>query len=233
MPRKPPAAACRYMSRTTRTCRSSWRPSRALKPDLFLAVGYMFRLKAEILAVPRLVSANVHASLLPAYRGRSPVFWALRHGEPYSGLSIHSMDQELDRGNLLYQVRVRTRKNDTVASLYDRIIAKGLKLVPKLIADAERGRLPRIATPESAGSYFSAAKEADFRLDWSRGTEELRRWIVITPGQCFTDVRGQRVFFLDAKIAANPKKAVAGDVAHNRLDRLARSPRATAHCESA
>ena len=48
----------------------------ALEPDLFLAVGYMFRLKAEILAVPRIVSANVHASLLPAYRGRSPVFWA-------------------------------------------------------------------------------------------------------------------------------------------------------------
>ena len=177
----------------------------ALKPDLFLAVGYMFRLKAEILAVPRIVSANVHASLLPAYRGRSPVFWALRHGEPYSGLSIHSMDEELDQGNLLYQVRVRTRKNDTVASLYDRIIAKGLKLVPKLIADAERGRLPRIPTPESAGSYFSAAKEADFRLDWSRGSEELRRWIVITPGQCFTDVRGQRVFLLDAKIAANAR----------------------------
>jgi methionyl-tRNA formyltransferase len=182
----------------------------ALKPDLFLAVGYMFRLKAELLAVPRIVPANVHASLLPAYRGRSPVFWALRHGEAYSGLSIHSMDQELDQGNLLYQVRVRTRKNDTVASLYDRIIAKGLKLVPKLIADAKRARLPQIPTPQSAGSYFSAVKEADFRLDWSRGSEELRRWIIITPGQCFTEVDGQRVFLLDARITANTRKAVPG-----------------------
>jgi methionyl-tRNA formyltransferase len=181
-----------------------------ISPDMFFAVGYMFRLKAEMLAVPRIVSANVHASLLPAYRGRSPVFWALRHGEPYSGLSIHSMDEQLDQGTLMYQVRVRTRKNDTVASLYDRIIARGLKLVPKLIADAEHGRLPRILASQSAGSYLSVAKEADFCLDWSHGGEELRRWIVITPGQCFCDVRGRRVFVLDAQIAANSRKAVPG-----------------------
>jgi methionyl-tRNA formyltransferase len=182
----------------------------ALKPDLFLAVGYIFRLKTEILALPRIVSANVHASLLPAYRGRSPVFWALRHGEPYSGLSIHAMDQELDQGSLLYQVRVRTRKSDTVASLYDRIIARSLKLVPKLITDAERGQLPRISTSETAGSYFSAAKDADFYLDWSRSAEELRRWIAITPGQCFSNVRGQRVFFLDARTVATSRTTAPG-----------------------
>jgi len=183
---------------------------RSLKPDLFFAVGYMFRLKAEILAVPRIVSANVHASLLPAYRGRSPVFWALRHGEPYSGLTIHSMDDRLDTGDLLYQVRVRTRKDDTVSSLYARIIDRGVKLVPRLIADAERGRLPRKSQAGAPGSYFSAAKEADFRVDWSRSSEELRRWVVTTPGQCFIDLRANRLFLQDARIAANPKRAAPG-----------------------
>ena len=123
---------------------------RSLAPDLFLAVGYMLRLGSEILAVPRIVSANVHASLLPAYRGRSPVFWALRHGERCTGLTIHAMDDRLDTGDLLYQVRVRTRRNDTVASLYDRIIAKGLSLVPRLIADA-RARLPAAKGPAGRG----------------------------------------------------------------------------------
>ena len=183
---------------------------RGLKPDLFLAAGYMFRLQAEILAVPRIASANVHASLLPAYRGRSPVFWALRHGETYSGLTIHLMDDRLDTGDLLYQVRVRTRKDDSVSSLYARIIDRSVKLVPRLIADAERGRLPRKSQAGMPGSYFSAAKEADFRLDWSRGAEELRRWITITPGQCFIDVRGDRIFPQDAKLAAIPQKAAPG-----------------------
>jgi len=185
---------------------------RAVAPDLFLAVGYMFRLKAEILTVPRIVSANVHASLLPAYRGRSPVFWALRHGERYSGLTVHAMDDRLDTGALLYQVRVRTRKDDSVASLYNRIIAKGVEVVPRLVADAAGDRLPRRPQPQEGGSYFSAAKETDFRIDWPRSAEELRRWIAATPGKCFAAAGQTRIYFLDARLAANPRGAAAGTV---------------------
>ncbi len=185
---------------------------RSLAPDLFLAAGYLFRLGADVLAAARIVSVNVHASLLPAYRGRSPVFWALRHGERYSGLTIHAMDDRLDTGDLLYQVRVRTRKDDSVASLYDRIIDQGVKLVPRLVADAGRNRLPRRPQPAEGGSYFSAAKETDFRIDWSRSAEELRRWIVTTPGKCFALAGQTRIYFLDAKVAANPRGAAPGTV---------------------
>ena len=184
----------------------------SLAPDLFLAAGYMFRLRADILAAARIVSANIHASLLPAYRGRSPVFWALRHGERYSGLTIHAMDDRLDTGDLLYQVRMHTRKDDTVTSLYDRIIAKGVKLVPRLVADATCNRLPRRPQPKEAGSYFSAVKETDFRIDWSQSAEELRRWIVVTPGQCFATIGQTQIYFLDAKLATNPQGAAPGTV---------------------
>jgi methionyl-tRNA formyltransferase len=185
---------------------------RELWPDLFLAVGYLFRLKEELLSAVRIVSANVHASLLPAYRGRSPVFWALRHGEKYSGLTVHAMDSQLDTGNLLYQVKVRTRRDDTVATLYERVIAKGLSTVPCLIADAARGRLPRRPQPQEGASYFSAPTEADFRLNWSRPAEEQRRWVVTTPGQCFSDVGDRRVYFLDAAVVPNPDGAPGGTV---------------------
>ena len=104
-------------------------------------------LKAEILAVPRLLAANFHASLLPAYRGKHPLFWALRNGERWTGLTVHVMDGGLDTGDILYQVRVRTRRDDTVASLYDRVIGRSLPLVGRLIADAEAGQ----AAPEAAG----------------------------------------------------------------------------------
>ena len=116
------------------------------------------------------------------------------------------MDDRLDTGDRLYQVRVRTRKDDTVASLYDRVIARGLSLVPQLVADARRGRLPREVQPTEGGSYFSAAKESDFRIDWSRDAETLRRWITITPGKCFATVRGERVYLLDAKLAAGRRR---------------------------
>jgi methionyl-tRNA formyltransferase len=181
-----------------------------LRPDLFLAVGYLHRLRAALLAVPRLLSANVHASLLPAYRGRSPVFWALRHGKRFSGLTVHAMDERLDTGDILYQVRVPTRQDDTVSSLYDRIVERGLTLVPALVADAARGALPRRPQPREGGSYFSAPTPEDYCVDWSRPAAELRRWVVATPGECYRDVAGRRVFFADASLAPSQKGATAG-----------------------
>ena len=100
-----------------------------LEPDLFIAVGYIRLLKEDILSVPRVMAMNFHASLLPAYRGKHPVFWALRHGEKSAGLTVHAMDPHLDTGDILYQVRVRTRRRDTVAALYDRIMDASTRLV--------------------------------------------------------------------------------------------------------
>lgn len=171
---------------------------RELEPDLFIAVGYMNLLKEAVLAVPRIVAANFHASLLPAYRGKHPVFWALRNGERYSGLTVHVMDAGIDTGDILYQVKVRTRQRDTVASLYDRIMERSQGLVARLVRGAERSKLRRRPQPQAGASYYSSVSQEDFRLDWSRDAEQLRRWIQTSPGQCFYDIAGQRVFFMDA-----------------------------------
>jgi methionyl-tRNA formyltransferase len=186
---------------------------RALAPDLFIAVGYMNLLKPEVLAVPRIVAANFHASLLPAYRGKHPLFWALRNGERSVGLTVHVMDPHFDTGDILYQIRVRTRKNDTVASLYDRVMARSVPLVARLIADAERGPTPRLRRqpqPTRGASYYSSVREEDFPLDWSRDAEQLRRWIQTSPGQCFCDIAGRRVFFMDAAVVPRKRSVRAG-----------------------
>ncbi|NQU10174.1 methionyl-tRNA formyltransferase [bacterium] len=174
------------------------RAVRRLKPDLFLAVGYSVVLKPEILFVPRLGAVNLHASLLPAYRGKHPVFWALRQGEPRAGLTAHLMDPRLDAGDVLCQVSVRTRRDDSVAALYDRIMDRSESLVPRLIAAAAAGRLRPRPQPAAGASYYSSTREEDFRLDWTRDAEQLRRWICASPGRCFFEVAGPRVFVLSA-----------------------------------
>lgn len=176
---------------------------RSVRPDLLFAVGYTKLLKAELLTTPSVVAANVHASLLPAYRGKHPAFWALRHGEHNSGLTIHAMDAKLDTGNILYQVQVPTQPDDSVATLYERIILRGLPLVSQLISDAQQGTLPCLPQSEEGASYFSGTTEEDFRIDWSQPAEEIRRWIATTPGQCFADISGKRVFFWDAHCVPN------------------------------
>lgn len=172
---------------------------RALGPDLFIAAGYMLILKEAVLSVPCIIAANFHASLLPHYRGKHPVFWALRNGERSAGLTVHAMDPGIDTGDILYQVKVRTRRDDTVAALYDRIMDRSVPLVARLIEDAARGTIPRRAQPAEGGSYYSSTHEADFRLDWSLPAATLRRYVTATPGQCFTEIRGERVYLLNAE----------------------------------
>ena len=183
-----------------------------LAPDLFIAAGYMFLLKPALLSIPRLLAVNLHASLLPAYRGKHPVFWALRNGERQAGLSAHVMDPHFDTGDILYQVRVRTRKLDTVSSLYDRIIEKSVSLVPRLLADVSQGSLPRMPQLQDGATYFSSVSDSDFHLDWTRPAESLRRWIQTSPGECWCMVAGQRLYFLNAEVEPYSGAAIPGEL---------------------
>ena len=183
-------------------------------PDLFLAAGYMFLLKPPLLSIPRIIAVNFHASLLPAYRGKHPVFWALRNGERLSGLTAHVMDPRFDTGDILYQVWVRTRKQDSVSSLYDRIIEKGVPLVPRLITDIVQGQLRRISQPEAGASYFSSVSEEDFHIDWTHTAESLRRWIQTSPGECWKMVGNRRVYFMDAEVICYSGAVIPGELIH-------------------
>ena len=189
---------------------------RGLVPDLLLAAGYSKVLGEQIRSVPRLPPVNLHASLLPAYRGKHPVFWALRHGERWAGLTAHIMEAGLDTGDILYQVRVRVGEQDTVASLYDRIMDESVDLVGLLVKDAEDGRFRPMPQLQEGASYHGAVAEDDFFLDWTREAEVLRHWIHITPGKCFCEVRGSRVFFVDAQVAGRAGGEVPGTLI--RLD---------------
>ena len=186
----------------------------SLYPDLFLAAGYMYLLKPPLLSIPRLMAVNFHASLLPSYRGKHPVFWALRNGERKVGLTAHVMDPHFDTGDILYQVQVPTRKQDSVSSLYDRIIDKGVLLVPRLIADIREDHLHRIPQRETGASYYSSVSDEDFHLDWTHPAESLRRWICTSPGECWQTVRNRRVYFLDAKVICIPGVGMPGELVH-------------------
>jgi methionyl-tRNA formyltransferase len=173
---------------------------RALAPDLFIAVGYMLLLKEPLLSVPRVAAANFHASLLPAYRGKHPVFWALRAGEKWCGLTVHEMSAGLDTGDIMFQVRVPVLDGDSVSLLYDRIMAESVPLAGKLVSAAAGGGIPRRPQPLEGASYFGATREEDFRLDWRKDASTLVRWIKATPGKCYMVAGGKRLFVGDARV---------------------------------
>lgn len=192
-----------------------------LKPDLILAAGYAIILKEEILALPDLLAVNFHASLLPDYRGKHPVFWALRNGEKWSGLTVHVMDPGIDTGDIMYQVKIRTRQNDSVATMYKRIIDQSVDLVGKLIADAEHDSIPRQPQPKNTGSYFSATSDEDFHIDWTWSADKIKRFITTTPGKCFAIIGGQKVYFFNAQKEARITTSSPGTLLNIRTKHAA------------
>jgi methionyl-tRNA formyltransferase len=183
-----------------------------LNPDLFIVIGYALILKQRLLELPRLMAVNFHASLLPEYRGKHPVFWALRNAEKWAGLSVHAMDRGIDTGDLIYQVRVRTRRNDSVASLYERIMARSLPLVERLVHDAARGNICPYPQPQGSGSYYSGTNDEDFRLDWNWPAERIRRYITITPGKCYIELDEGRLYIIDARTEVNQNAMPPGSI---------------------
>jgi methionyl-tRNA formyltransferase len=131
----------------------------ALKPDLFIAIGYTGIMRSRLLSVPRILPVNFHASLLPAYRGLHPLYWALHNGEQYAGLTVHVMDEGIDTGDILYQVQVPVEPGDTVATLYDRVMVASVPLVPRLVASASAGTLVRRPQGSEGASYFGHTEQ--------------------------------------------------------------------------
>lgn len=186
------------------------------EPDLFLSIGYPKIFRSDLLKVPRRLSVNFHASLLPAYRGKHPIFWCLRNGERWSGLSVHVMNSGVDTGDLLYQIRLRTRQDDTVASLYHRIIERSVNLVGLLMMDIEDNELIRTPQPVQGASNYSSITEQDFHLNWDLPSRTLQRWINITPGQCYAFVRGKLVYFMNAISVDQSQRSKPGEIVQVR-----------------
>ena len=171
---------------------------RRLEPDLFIAVGYTLKLGRPLLSVPRVGAVNFHASLLPAYRGLHPVFWALYHGERVSGVTAHHLDAGLDTGPIAYQVPARVHKRDSVESLYDRIISRSLPLVRRILYAGQRGVLPSRPQDERAASYFSKVRDRHYRIDWRQPARIIEARVYSAPGKFYFEWSGQKIYPIDA-----------------------------------
>jgi methionyl-tRNA formyltransferase len=130
-------------------------------------------LKPALLALPRRGALNMHGSLLPKYRGRAPVNWAVLHGERHTGATLHYMTDKPDAGDIVAQQGVPILPDDTAADVLRKVaVAAEIALdaaLPALIA----GTAPRIAQDLTRGSYFGGRTPDDGRIDWSRPAQQI------------------------------------------------------------
>ncbi len=150
---------------------------RALQPDFFFSFYYREMLKRELLEIPTRGAFNMHGSLLPKYRGRVPVNWAIIHGETETGATLHWMTEKPDNGDIVAQQAVPILPNDTAHEVFQKVtVAAEMALngvMPALLA----GTAPRVKQDLSKGGYFGGRKPEDGIVDWSQSAQQIHNLV--------------------------------------------------------
>jgi methionyl-tRNA formyltransferase len=149
---------------------------RQFDPDLALCIGFPWKIPADALATPRHGIVNGHPSLLPRYRGPSPVSWAIRRGESEIGFTFHYMDAELDTGNILAQERIPLGDEHTWEELTPKLATAVGNVLPTVLARVARGD-PGDPQDEADASYFRGFEPEYAWIDWSRSADEIDRQV--------------------------------------------------------
>ncbi|MCM8765655.1 MAG: methionyl-tRNA formyltransferase [Candidatus Omnitrophica bacterium] len=148
-----------------------------LEPDLFVVVAYGNILKREILQIPRIISLNLHASLLPKYRGPAPINWAIWKGEKETGVSIIKMNEKMDAGEIILQKKIPISEEDNALSLGERLSREGADLCKEAIDLLAQGKAKFLPQEESKASFAPLLKKEDGKIDWRNSAREISRQI--------------------------------------------------------
>lgn len=148
---------------------------RAARPDALVAVAYGLILPQALLEAGRYGALNIHASLLPRWRGAAPIQRALLAGDSETGISIMQMDAGLDTGPVLKQAKTRIRDDDDAASLHDRLAALGADLIVEALVEVESSRAVTVPQPKLGITYARKIDKPETRIDWTRPAAELER----------------------------------------------------------
>ncbi|NMB43570.1 MAG: methionyl-tRNA formyltransferase [Clostridiales bacterium] len=171
-------------------------------PDIIVVAAYGQILPEGIINLPKFGCINVHTSLLPKYRGASPIQWAIMNGDEKTGVTIMHMDTTLDTGDIIIQEEVIIDKKETAASLHDKLALCGGDLVIEAIKLMEEGKAPRIKQDDSMATYVKTIDKSEGKIDFSDSSIVIERKIRgLNPWpSAYTFLNGQNLKVWDAEV---------------------------------
>lgn len=149
----------------------------AMAPDLIVVVAFGQILSKRILDIPRLGCVNVHASLLPRYRGAAPIHWSIINGESETGVTTMLMDVGLDTGDMLLKDSLAIGPEMTTAELHDALMAMGGKLLAQTVDGLVAGTIVPEKQDDSLSNYASMLNKENCRIDWQKSAQEIHNQI--------------------------------------------------------
>ena len=146
-------------------------------PDLFVVVAFGHILQKRMLDIPYYGAVNMHASLLPAYRGPAPIQWAIINGETETGVTSMLMEKGLDTGEILLSEKIPVRADDTAGTLHDRLSEVGARVLVNTIEAIKSGTVRPMPQNHALATYAPMLTKKDGRIDWTRPAEDIERFI--------------------------------------------------------
>jgi len=166
-----------------------------LEPDFIVVVAFGQKLSPELLAVPKYGCINLHASLLPEYRGSSPIHRAIIDGKKVTGNTTMYMAEGWDDGDIIYQQQVEISEDETVGELHDELAEKGAELLLKTLKDVKTGEAPRIPQDDSEATFAYKIDKSLGEIDWNKSAQDIHnliRGVNPWPG-AYTELNDERI----------------------------------------
>lgn len=148
-----------------------------LEPDIVLVVGWTQLLKEPLLRIPSVAALGFHASLLPKYRGRAPVNWAIINGETETGNTMIVLAPGADEGDIVAQRRIPIGPQDTCGSIYKRVGETAAEMLREVLPLIRKGEMPRRPQDDGQSSVMPRRRPEDGGIDWARSSRELHDWV--------------------------------------------------------
>lgn len=178
-----------------------------LKPDLIVTAAFGQLLPKSLLDAPKHKAINVHASLLPKYRGGAPIHYAVMNGEKKTGITIMYMAEKLDAGNIISQDEVKILENDTVGEVHDKLATLGTDLLKRTLPTIFNGTNDSIVQDDSLATFASNISREDERIDWTKDAQTIHNHIRgLSPWPvAYTTMDGKNLKLWRSEIVENVK----------------------------
>ena len=192
------------------------------QPDIIVVAAFGQILTKEILEMPKYGCINVHASLLPKYRGAAPIQWAVINGEKTAGVTIMRMDEGIDTGDMIEKTELALAQEETGGSLFDRLAKAGAELCVSTMQKIEQGTATYTRQNEAEATHTGMIKKQMGKIDWTKSAAELERLIRgLNPWpSAYTYLNGKTLKIWKAKVRPETKCAIPGQLVGTSKDEL-------------
>tara|TARA_B110000240_G_C13511029_1_gene459391 strand:+ start:3717 stop:4577 length:861 start_codon:yes stop_codon:yes gene_type:complete len=145
--------------------------------DVIISVNYLFLIESDIIQHPKKLIFNIHGSLLPKYRGRTPHVWAIINNELETGITAHIINEDCDAGDIISQIKIPINHHDTGNDILNKYKLKYYRLIEEVLGKLKLGQLELQKQDDLLATYFGRRKPEDGRIDWNWQKERIRNWI--------------------------------------------------------